>query len=145
MAQVIFQEKKQRNPIKPTKVGERKLHIAIIDDEHHAIETLVYDLRESFQQVMEIVFTATNPFEGARQVRLLKPDILFLDVLMPGLSGFEIANLIDDLDTKVVFTTAFLDLIKQNEPSKALACLLKPISVSELEGIFSQVRNALKH
>lgn len=123
---------------------KRKLNIAIIDDEQHAIETLVYDLRESFLLDIEIMFTAINPFEGVRQVRLLKPDILFLDIMMPGLSGFEIINLIDDLHTKVVFTTAYLDLFKQSGLSKALACLLKPVSVSDLEGIIKQVRNELK-
>lgn len=124
---------------------KRKLNIAVIDDEQHAIETLVYDLREAFQQQIEILFTATNPFEGARQVRLFKPDILFLDIMMPGLSGFELVKLIDDLNTKVVFTTAFLDLLQQNGPSKVLDCLLKPISVCEIERIFSLVLNALKH
>lgn len=135
-----FSGKKQRNPIIPTKVRERKLHIAIIDDEQHAIETLVYDLRESFQQNIEIVFTATNPFEGVRQVRLFKPDILFLDILMPGLSGFELVNLIDDFDTKVVFTTAHPDLVKQKKPTRIMACLLKPVSTSELEKIINQIR-----
>jgi hypothetical protein len=49
-------------------VWKRKLNIAIIDDEQHAIETLVYDIHETFHQNIEIVFTATNPFKGARQV-----------------------------------------------------------------------------
>jgi two-component system, LytTR family, response regulator len=67
---------------------KKKLNIAIIDDEQHAIETLVYDLLETFREKINIQFTANNPFEGVRQVRIHKPDILFLDILMPGLSGF---------------------------------------------------------
>jgi DNA-binding LytR/AlgR family response regulator len=125
-------------------VRESKLHIAIIDDEQHAIETLEYDLCESFHQIIEIAFTTTNPFEGARLVRLLKPDILFLDIMMPGLSGLEIIHLIDDLETKVVFTTAFLDLLKQDETSKSLTCLLKPVSISELGKIFNLEYKKLK-
>lgn len=120
---------------------ERKLNIAIIDDEQHAIETLVYDLREAFQQQIEILFTATNPFEGARQVRIHKPDILFLDILMPGLSGFDLIHLIDDLNTKVVFTTAYLELQQQNENSRALDCLLKPVLLSDIERIFNRIYN----
>lgn len=118
---------------------KRKLNIAIIDDEQHAIETIVYDLREAFQQQIEILFTATNPFEGARLVRLYKPDILFLDIVMPGLSGFDLIKRIDDLDTKVVFTTAFLELQQRNENSRALDCLLKPILLNDLERIIEQV------
>jgi two-component system, LytTR family, response regulator len=126
-------------------VGERKLNIAIIDDERHAIETLVYDLRESFGEYIQIVFTETNPFEGARKVWLLEPDVLFLDMMMPGMSGFQLINLINDLNTKVVFTTAYPEMIKQSNPAEILACLLKPVSTSDLEEIFSKVWNLLKN
>jgi DNA-binding LytR/AlgR family response regulator len=116
--EILFE--RQRNQTKPVNVGERKLNIAIIDDEQHAIETLVYDLREAFREKINIQFTSTNPFEGARQVRIHKPDLLFLDIVMPGLSGFDLIRLIDDLDTRVVFTTAFMELQQQNENSGAL-------------------------
>ena len=119
----------------------RKLNIAIIDDELHAIETLVYDLQEAFREKINIQFTATNPFEGARQVRIHKPEILFLDILMPGLSGFDVIRLIDDLSTKVVLTTAFLELQQQNENSGAIACLLKPVLLSDIERIFELIYN----
>lgn len=122
---------------------ERKLNIAIIDDEEHAIETLVYDLNESFHANIQIVFTETNPFEGARKVRLLKPDVLFLDMMMPGMSGVQLINLINDLETKVVFTTAYPEMIKQSNPADVLACLLKPVSTSELQNVISQVRSEL--
>jgi len=117
----------------------KKLNIAIIDDEQHAIETLAYDLRESFQDKIEIVFTATNPFEGARQVRLYKPDILFLDMMMPGLSGPELFTLINDLEVKVVFVTAYPELVNHNKQPGTTDCLLKPVSTSELEGLISRI------
>lgn len=119
----------------------KKLNIAIIDDEQHAIETLVYDLLESFRERINIQFTATNPFEGVRQVRIQKPDILFLDIVMPGLSGLDLFRLIDDLETKVVFTTAFLELQQQNENSRAFACLLKPVLLTDIEQIFDRIYN----
>ncbi len=143
MIKEIFFEK-QSNQTKPVNVGERKLNIAIIDDERHAIETLVYDLRESFGEYIQIVFTETNPFEGARKVRLHKPDVLFLDMMMPGMSGFQLINLINDLNTKVVFTTAYPEMIKQSNPAEILACLLKPVSTVELAEIFKNVWNSLK-
>jgi YesN/AraC family two-component response regulator len=140
--EILF--KRQSNQTKPIRVSDRKLNIAIIDDEQHAIETLVYDLHESFHENIQIVFTETNPFEGARKVRLLKPDVLFLDMMMPGMSGFQLINLINDLETKVVFTTAYPEMIKQTNPAEILACLLKPVSSSDLEVIFSNVWNSLK-
>ena len=117
----------------------KKLNIAIIDDERHAIETLVYDLQDAFREKINIQFTATNPFEGARQVRIYKPDILFLDILMPGLSGFELIRLIDDLNIRVVLTTAFLELQQQNKNSRAFACLLKPVLLSDIQHVFERV------
>jgi len=125
-------------------VSDRKLNVAIIDDEQHAIETLIYDIRESFHENIQIVFTETNPFEGARQVRLIKPDVLFLDMMMPGMSGVQLINFINDLDTIVVFTTAYPEMIKQCNAPEIPACLLKPVSTSDLEGIFSKIWNLLK-
>jgi DNA-binding LytR/AlgR family response regulator len=119
----------------------KKLNIAIIDDEQHAIETLVYDLREAFREIINIQFTANNPFEGARQVRIHKPDLLFLDIVMPGLSGFDLISLIDDLNTRVVFTTAFMELQQQNVNSRALACLMKPVLLTDIERIFERIYN----
>ena len=121
----------------------RKLNIAIIDDELHAIETLAYDLHTSFQDNIEIVFTATNPFEGARQVRLFKPDILFLDMMMPGLSGPELFTLINDLEVKVVFVTAYPELVNHNRKPGNTDCLLKPVSNAELENLFSRIHPAV--
>lgn len=129
---------RETNQIIPTKVGERKLNIAIIDDEQHAIETLVYDLQEAFREKINIQFIATNPFEGVRQIRIHKPDIIFLDILMPGLSGFDLMRLIDDLNTRVVLTTAFLELQQNHEKSRAMACLSKPVLLSDIELIFEQ-------
>lgn len=117
----------------------RKLNIAIIDDELHAIETLAYDLRTSFQDTVEIVFTATNPFEGARQVRLHKPDILFLDMMMPGLSGPELFGLINDLEVKVVFVTAYPELVNNDRKTNNTDCLLKPVSTPELEVLLTRM------
>lgn len=124
-----------------SKVTVKKLNIAIIDDELHAIETLVYDLLETFSEKVKIQFTATNPFEGVRQVRIHKPDILFLDIVMPGLSGLDLIRLIDDLETKVVFTTAFLELQQQNVNSGAFACLLKPVLLTDIEGLVDRIIN----
>jgi DNA-binding LytR/AlgR family response regulator len=122
-------------------MAKRKLNIAIIDDEQHAIETLVYDLREAFREKINIQFTANNPFEGARQVRIHKPDLLFLDIVMPGLSGFDLISLIDDLNTRVVFTTAFMELQQQNVNSRTLACLMKPVLLTDIERIFERIYN----
>lgn len=115
-----------------------KLRVAIIDDELHAIETLVYDLNEGFENSVEIVFTSTDPVEGVKKVRSEIPDLLFLDIEMPGLSGLDILNLIDDLNIQVVIITAHQEFAIQAVGTKAMAYLLKPVQPETLEKIIKQ-------
>jgi two-component system LytT family response regulator len=114
------------------------LRVAIIDDEIHAIETLVYDLKEGFNKSIEIVFTSTNPVEGIKRLRSEIPDLLFLDMEMPGLSGLDILSLIDDLNIQVVITTAHQEFAIQTVGTKAIAYLLKPVQPENLETVINQ-------
>jgi two-component system LytT family response regulator len=118
-----------------------KLTAAIIDDEKHAIETLRYDLMENHEDDIEIVFSTTNPVEGAKQIRTEKPDLLFLDVDMPGLSGLELIQLIDDLPTRVVFTTAHLEYAIKAVETIASGYLLKPVQPEDLQRIIEKVKS----
>lgn len=116
-----------------------KLKAAIIDDEKHAISTLSYDLRENHSNEVEIIFSTTNPVEGLKQLRTEKPDLLFLDVNMPGLSGLDLVLLIDDLPTRVVFTTAHLEYAVQAVETIASGYLLKPVQPDDLQRIIQKI------
>lgn len=112
-----------------------KITIGIIDDEQHAIETLKYDLLDNYGNEVDIVFTATDPFDGARAARTLKPDALFLDIVMPGLSGIELYRLIDDLGIRVIFTTAHSEYSSLAKKANAFGFLSKPVMPNELNDI----------
>jgi two-component system LytT family response regulator len=116
-----------------------KLKIAIIDDEIHAIETLRYDLMENFGEQIEILFTSTDPIEGLKQIREQAPDLLFLDIEMPTLSGMDLLKLISDLHIQVVITTAFQEFAIEAVGTKAIAYLLKPIQPEMLEKVMNRV------
>lgn len=118
-----------------------KLKVAIIDDEVHAVETLSYDLNENHAQEMEIVFTSTKSTEGIKMLNSVKPDLLFLDVDMPGLSGLDVIELMDGLPTKVVFTTAHLEYALKAVETIACGYLLKPVQPDDLQRMIEKVKN----
>lgn len=119
---------------------EKKLRIAIIDDEKHALETLVYDLEENFNKYTEVIFTTNHPVEGLKLLKIHKPDLLFLDIDMPGISGLDMAELIDDHNISIVFTTAHLEYAVKAVGTNATGYLVKPVSPDQLENIILKCR-----
>lgn len=115
-----------------------KLKTAIIDDEVHCIETLAYDLRELHGDRVDIIFTSKSSVEGIKQIGKTKPDLVFLDIEMPGLNGFDILELIGT-STKVIFTTAHSEYAIKAVGLKAEAYLLKPIQPEELQEALDRV------
>src|SRR5690606_4413710 len=116
-----------------------KLKAAIIDDEIHCLETLAYDLKELHGDKIEIVFTARDSVEGMKQMAKVKPDLLFLDIEMPRLSGFDVLDLIEGTPTRVIFTTAHSEYAIRAVGRKAEAYLLKPIQPDELKAALERV------
>ena len=83
--------------------GEKKIRAMIVDDEELA-RFVVRELAETHPE-MEIVAECVNGFEAVKAVSEHKPDLLFLDVQMPKLTGFDVLELIGT-DTPVIFVTA---------------------------------------
>ncbi|MBW6480764.1 MAG: LytTR family DNA-binding domain-containing protein [Bacteroidales bacterium] len=117
-----------------------KLKVAIIDDEKHAIDTLTYDLLENHSDEVEILFSSTSPVEGLKKLHTERPDLLFLDVDMPGLSGLDLVELMQDLPTRVVFTTAHLEYAVKAVETMASGYLLKPVQPDDLQRIIEKVK-----
>lgn len=111
----------------------------IIDDEAAARDTLAALLREFFPEI-SILGMAKDGNEGLVLVKELQPELVFLDVEMPGLSGIEMMQQVTSRNFEVIFTTAHksytLDAIKLS----ALDYLLKPIGVEELSAAILKVR-----
>ena len=77
----------------------------IIDDESLAIKRLER-LLESWSDVIDIVGTADNGPEAVDLINGIKPDLVFLDIQMPGLTGFDVLNSLD-YTPLVIFSTAY--------------------------------------
>ncbi len=107
------------------------MKIAIIDDERHCIKSLELHINSLFPN-SEIVFTSTKPKDAIALLRELKIDLLFLDVEMPGINGFELLNNFKTLPFDVIFTTAYSQYAIKAFKARAINYLLKPIDEREL-------------
>jgi len=105
----------------------------IIDDEQHSIDTLRWKM-ENYCPEVEVVAAFDNPAEGVRYLRQNGCDILFLDIEMPRLNGFDVLEELGaPLRYDVIFTTAYDNFGIQAVKFSALDYLLKPVQNRELK------------
>lgn len=116
----------------------------LIDDEAKARRILEALLKEYCTDV-EIVATAADVPSGVIAINQHKPDVLFLDVEMPGYTGFQLLDFFRDIDFDIVFTTAHSDYAVQAFRVSAIDFLLKPIQISELIAAVDKVRAKQGH
>ena len=102
----------------------------IIDDERLA-RTELKRLLTPFKD-LQVVGEAVNADDAADKINELKPDLLFLDIQMPGKSGFDLLEELDSVPT-VIFTTAYDEYALKAFEYNALDYLLKPIEPKRLE------------
>lgn len=98
----------------------------IIDDEPLAI-SVVRDYLASFKNIT-IVQECGNGFEGIKAITAHQPDLIFLDIQMPKINGFEMLELLDEPYPSVIFTTAFDEYAVKAFEVHAVDYLLKPFS-----------------
>lgn len=113
------------------------MKVAIIDDEIHCVESLTLDLH-SLDQEIKVVYKNNKPEEAILKLPELEIDLLFLDVEMPGINGFELLEQIDELSFDVVFTTAYSQYAVEAFRLKAFNYLLKPIDIADLKEVILQ-------
>lgn len=111
----------------------------IIDDERLARESLKGVLKE-FPEV-EIIAEAKNGTEGIESIKNLEPDLIFLDVSMPGMTGFEMLKKLDKIP-HVIFVTAYDEYAIKAFEVNALDYLLKPVDVARLSEAIEKVKLA---
>lgn len=110
----------------------------IIDDETHCRETLEWEIRENCSQVT-VLEKCASAFEGMHAIRKLKPDVVFLDIEMPKMNGFEMLQEMGPMNTKVIFTTAYDQFAIKAFRVSALDYLVKPIDGEELKQAVDKV------
>ena len=113
----------------------------IADDETHLAHYLRDQLLKLWPE-LEIVAIARNGLEAAAQIAELQPDIAFLDIQMPGLTGLEVAAGIEGL-TRVVFVTAYDEYALTAFDAEALDYVLKPVTAERLARTVERLHRAL--
>lgn len=108
----------------------------IIDDERLAREELKKLLKD-FHEI-EIIDEAKNPEEAIEKIKSQKPDLLFLDIQMPGMTGFEMLQQLDEIP-QVVFVTAFDNFAMKAFEVNALDYVLKPVDPKRLEETIKKI------
>ena len=120
------------------------LKVMVVDDEQLAREELCFQLEQIGD--VEVVAQAGNGFEALTAVDRHEPDLVFLDIQMPGLSGFEVARRLlarEDETPALVFVTAFDQHAIEAFEVNAVDYLLKPVEAPRLEQALVRARRRL--
>ena len=118
-----------------------KITAMLVDDEAHARQALRRALNA--HPYIEILAEAENGFEAVKAVQELQPQLLFLDIQMPKLDGFDVLELLGDQAPTTLFVTAYDDYALKAFEADAVDYLLKPVNPERLTKSMEKVRSQI--
>lgn len=112
---------------------QQSIRVVVIDDEIGSVE-LMEQIIACFKE-LKLVGTAGDAMRGLQVIQRTKPDIVFLDIHMPGISGLELAEMLmhTNINPKIVFVTAYNSFYLEAIHTAAFDYLLKPIDPDDLK------------
>lgn len=113
-------------------MNSENLTAIILDDEKSACQ-LLNSMIDQYCPEIEVLLATQNPLDALEKIASHEPDLIFLDINMPKMSGFEFLDCIKDFTGKIVFTTAYDNYAIQAFKYAAFDYLLKPLHVEQLE------------
>ncbi|PKP11728.1 MAG: DNA-binding response regulator [Bacteroidetes bacterium HGW-Bacteroidetes-4] len=116
----------------------------IVDDELDAIESIKLILAENIDFI-EVVGTAQNVDDARRIIQTTDPNIVFLDIEMPGGSGFEVLEGLPERNFQVIFVTAYNQYAIKAFKYSAVDYILKPIDIDELVNAVCKIKSSKNH
>lgn len=119
------------------------LRTIIIDDEPDSVNLLKLQLTQNCPHV-EVVESYTSSVKALQYIETLKPDLLFLDIEMPVMNGFELLEKILHLNFSIVFVTAYNQFALKAFRFNALDFLVKPIDKNELLEAVAKAEKLIK-
>lgn len=115
------------------------LRVIIIDDEFNGVRSLEI-LLQKFSDEVKVIATSTSAIEGAELINNYHPDLVFLDINMPHLNGFQLLDKLSFRDFRLVFTTAHCEYALQALKEGATDYLLKPVGRQDLRETIDRVK-----
>lgn len=119
----------------------KKITAILIDDESKALEGLQIKVTKYFPAI-EIVALCSDPIKAVETLNLLQPDLVFIDIEMPVLSGFDVLAQIETPSFEIIFVTAYNNYAIDAIKTCAIGYIVKPIDVDELK---LAINNAIKN
>ena len=116
----------------------------LVDDMPQALQILEHDLAECCPDV-QIIGTANSVVSAAKLLRQKTPDLLFLDIMLGDGTGFDLLEIVPNLQSKVIFATASDEHAIRAFRFAAIDYLLKPIDPEALKEAVSRAREQLIH
>jgi two-component system LytT family response regulator len=116
----------------------------IIDDEPMAIESLEIILKKKCRDEVQVIATSNSPQLGRSLIEEHQPDLVFLDVEMPGMSGIDLVRSFSNPTFRVVFITAFDEYAIEALRLSAIDYLLKPVEADDIVSLVTKVKTQIK-
>jgi two-component system, LytTR family, response regulator len=120
----------------------KNINCIIIDDEANNVEILSSLLMRHCEGI-SIAATALNAIEGIKLIENYKPDLVFLDIQMPGKSGLDLLKSLPQIHFEIIFITAYDQYGIQAIKFSALDYLLKPVNIDELKLAVQKAREKI--
>jgi len=115
----------------------------IIEDEPVSRDMLTLMLQR-YAKDIELIECCSNPTDGMERIAVLQPDLVFLDIQMPKMNGFDMLKKIQPINFEVIFTTAFDQYAINAIRVSALDYLLKPVDDEELALAIEKCKERMK-
>ncbi|MES2518797.1 MAG: LytTR family DNA-binding domain-containing protein [Bacteroidota bacterium] len=115
------------------------LKTLIIDDELKG-RNLLNELVKRYCPDVEVLGLAESATEAIQLIRLYKPDFIFLDIQMPEINGFQMIEMMGDIDFEIVFVTAYNEFAVKAYKYAAFDYLLKPVDPDELRKTIERLK-----
>jgi len=118
------------------------IRVVLVDDEVQSCKSLAIKLKDIAEDI-EIVGSFHHPDKAIAGIRKLKPELVFLDIEMPGMNGFQMLEKMEEFDFEVIFVTAYDEYTLNALRISALDYLLKPVDTELLKNALTRLRKKI--